>query len=80
MLLEHSVDDHFHAMHAIMANPGAGAALMKLKAASGGRLPIVAIFRALAPFMIALIKGQEVDWSALIEAILSLVPAEPPTA
>mgnify|MGYP003395146047 CR=1 FL=1 len=71
-----SMHGNFEALARVASHPRAGEALARLRAANRGKLPLVKIFRIMAPFALALIRGEELDWEALIAAILSLIPDE----
>ena len=76
-----AMQGHFDLLHTITEHAAAGRALSQVRDAFGGRLPILAIFRAVLPWVPKIMANTMTieDWLALAEAILALIPA-PATA
>ena len=71
---------HFDVLHTITEHPPSARALSRLRDAFGGRLPILAIFRAVIPWVPKIMSNtmKLEDWLALADAIVALIPGPPP--
>ena len=75
-----AMQDHFDVMHSLTSHAEPRRALAMLRQASAGRLPILAIFRAVIPWVPRIMANtmKLEDWLALADAIVALIPGPPP--
>ena len=75
-----AMQGHFDVLHLMTEHTDTARALSRLRDAFGGRLPILAIFRTVIPWVPKIMANTMTieDWLALAEAILALIPAPTP--